>query len=124
MDAWFKKYIMKKFSEELKRNFKNIYNNEGLSKYSWFNLGGPADIFFRPSSINQLSAFLKLLKNKNIPINILGAGSNTLIRDGGIKGIAIKLGSKFSYLNLSDKNNIEAGAATLVSQLSNFASDN
>ena len=115
---------MKKFSEELKKNFKNIYNNEGLSKYSWFNLGGPADIFFRPSSINQLSAFLKLLKNKNIPINILGAGSNTLIRDGGIKGIAIKLGSKFSYLNLSDKNNIEAGAATLDRQLSNFASDN
>ena len=60
----------------------NIIKNEVLSKYSWFNLGGPADFFFRPKDKNELSSFLKNLKNTEI--HVLGAGSNTLIREGGM----------------------------------------
>ncbi len=108
-------------SVELK---KSITFNEDLSKYSWFNLGGPSQVFFRPDNLKQLSEFL--IKKGNIfkKISILGAGSNTLIRDGGISGLTIKLSSKFSYLNLIDDNIIEAGASTLDKKVSNFAAEN
>ena len=99
----------------------NIYLNEQLSKYSWFNLGGPAEIFFRPSSHDQLSGFIK---DNDKDINIIGAGSNTLIRDGGIKGVTIKLGSKFSNIQKIEKDLIEVGAATLDKRISDFGTEN
>ena len=109
--------------QEMKKQFgKKILFNEILSKYSWFNLGGKADILFKPDNIEELTSFLK--KNKLKSINILGAGSNTLIRDGGVKNVTIKLSSKFSYLKLRNNNIIEAGAATLDKKLSNYATEN
>ena len=109
--------------KEMKKQFgKKILFNEILSKYSWFNLGGKADILFKPDNIEELTSFLK--KNKLKSINILGAGSNTLIRDGGVKNVTIKLSSKFSYLKLRNNNIIEAGAATLDKKLSNYATEN
>ena len=56
--------------------------NESLSKLSWFNLGGPAKVLFRPKNLQELSIFLKEIKRVN-EIKVLGVGSNTLIRDGG-----------------------------------------
>ena len=98
---------------------KKILLNEILANYSWFNLGGPSEYFFKPESEEDIIIFLKKFKPEKI--NILGAGSNTLIRDGGVKGITIKLSPHFSYLNLSSNNIIEAGAATLDKKISNFA---
>ena len=51
---------------------KNLIVKENLSKYSWFNLGGPADIFFRPETKQQLIEFLNEIKNSNFKIFILG----------------------------------------------------
>ena len=110
---------MKSISKELKLEFgKRILFNEKLANYSWFNLGGPSEVFFKPSCIEDIITFLKEIKPKKI--NILGAGSNTLIRDGGVKGITLKLGSPFSYLNLVSPNIIEAGAATLDKKIAEF----
>ena len=103
---------------------KNLIVKEDLSKYSWFNLGGPADIFFRPESKDQLIEFLKEIKEKNYKTYILGAGSNTLIRDSGVRGIVVKLSSKFSDINLLDKDTIEVGAATLDRKVSDYAKNN
>ena len=103
---------------------KNLIINENLSKYSWFNLGGPADIFFRPENKEQLIEFLKEIKKNNYKIHILGAGSNTLIRDSGVKGVVIKLGSKFSDIKLLEKGTIEVGAAILDRKVSDFAKNN
>ena len=103
---------------------KNLIINENLSKYSWFNLGGPADIFFRPENKEQLMEFLKEIKKDNYKIHILGAGSNTLIRDSGVKGVVIKLGSKFSDIKLLEKGTIEVGAAILDRKVSDFAKNN
>ena len=109
----------------LKKKFgKNLIIKEDLSKYSWFNLGGPADIFFRPENIDQLIKFLDTIKKKNFKIHILGAGSNTLIRDSGVKGVVIKLGSKFSNIELLEKDTIEVGASTLDRKVSDFAKNN
>ena len=109
----------------LKEKFgKNLIIRENLSKYSWFNLGGPADIFFRPENKDQLIKFLDVIKKDNLKINILGAGSNTLIRDSGVKGVVIKLGSKFSNIKLLEKDKIEVGASTLDRKVSDFAKNN
>ncbi len=111
--------------DHLKKKFgKNLIINENLSKYSWFNLGGPANIFFRPKDKVQLATFLDEIRENNWKIHILGAGSNTLIRDVGVKGVVIKLGSKFSDIKLVEKDTIEVGAATLDRKVADFAKDN
>ena len=116
---------MKVDSKQLKEQFgNNLTMKENLSKYNWFNLGGPAEIFFRPESKDQLRDFLVNAKKSNLKINVLGAGSNTLIRDLGIKGAVIKLSSKFSQIKLISDNVIEAGAAALDRKVSDFAKDN
>ena len=108
--------------KELKTKFPNdILLNEKLSKYSWFNLGGPAEVFFKPKNESELKKFLKICKNFNLKLTIIGAGSNTLIRDKGIKGATIKLGAPFSFCNLVNNEIIEAGAATLDRKVSSFA---
>ena len=109
--------LIKKFSE-------NISNNTKLSNYSWFNLGGPAEYFFKPKNKEQLIEFLKENRQNKLKLTILGAGSNLLIRDKGIKGVVIKLGLPFSEIKLIDKDIIEAGAAALDRKVANFAKDN
>ena len=110
---------------ELSKKFKNnISHNVKLSNYSWFNLGGPAEHLFKPYNKEQLVQFLEINKKNNLNITILGAGSNTLIRDKGIKGVVIKLGSNFSNINLTNNNIIEVGAAALDRKIANFAKEN
>ncbi len=103
---------------------KLIYENEKLSKYNWFNLGGPAKILFKPQTIDELKRFLKESKNKSYKKHVLGAGSNTLFRDGGFDGVVIKLGNNFSYTKLIKEDEIEVGAATNDRKLSDFATEN
>ena len=111
--------------QELNKKFSNnIFNNKKLSNYSWFNLGGPAEYLFKPKNKKQLIDFFKENKKNKLKITILGAGSNTLIRDNGIKGAVIKLGSTFSDIKLIGKNRIEVGAATLDRKVANFAKEN
>ncbi len=114
----------KEKKEELQKKFgKTIILGEKLYKYSWFNLGGPADIFFKPNNKEDLIEFLKNFQDKK-KIFCLGAGSNTLIRDGGFSGVVIKLSSKFSFINLLNNNILEVGAATLDKKLSSYAEEN
>ncbi len=110
-----------KFIEKFKSN---LTENVNLSNYSWFNLGGDAEYFYKAKNIDHLKEFLKEAKKKKLKITILGAGSNTLFRDNGVKGAVIKLGSDFSYTKLIEKNIIEVGAATFDHKVANFAKDN
>ena len=100
-----------------------IFFDQNLSKYSWFNLGGPAKVIFKPKNLNELSIFLKNIKEFE-KIKVLGAGSNTLIRDGGFNGIIIKLGKSFSHLSLFNESTLVAGASALDKNVSNFALEN
>ena len=114
---------MKLITKEIESKYgKKILFNEKLANYSWFNLGGPSEVFFKPNNIEDVIFFLKEVKPKTI--TLLGAGSNTLIRDGGVKGITIKLSSRFSYLNLISSNIVVAGAATLDKKIADFALEN
>jgi len=110
--------------KELKNKISGEFQfDENLSKHSWFNLGGAAKVVFRPKTLNELSIFLKNIKEFD-KIKVLGAGSNTLIRDGGFNGIIIKLGKYFSHLSLLNKNTVIAGASALDKNVSNFAFEN
>ena len=80
-------------------------------------------ILFKPESIEQLKNFLNYINN-SLKIICLGAGSNTLIRDGGYSGVVIKLSPKFSYIKQIKKNVLEVGAATLDKNLSRYAAEN
>jgi len=110
--------------KELKKKFSNeISFDENLSRYSWFNLGGAAKVIFKPKNLNELSIFLQIIKGSE-KIKILGAGSNTLIRDGGFNGVIIKLGKSFSHISLFNENTVIVGSSTLDKNLSNFALEN
>ena len=110
--------------KELKNKISGEFQfDENLSKHSWFSLGGPAKVVFRPKTLNELSTFLKNIR-EFAKIRVLGVGSNTLIRDGGFNGIIIKLGKSFSHLSLFDENKIISGASALDKNVSNFALKN
>ena len=109
--------FIKKFEDNLSQNI-------NLSNYSWFNLGGDAEFFFKANDKKQLIELLADAKKNSLKTTLLGAGSNTLFRDNGVKGVVIKLGSNFSYTRLINESIIEVGAATLDRKVANFAKDN
>ena len=107
----------KRFEESLSQKVK-------LSNYSWFNLGGNAEFFFKPKDKKELLEFFKEAEKNNIKTTFLGAGSNTLFRDNGVRGAVIKLGKNFSFTRLIGKDIIEVGAATLDRKVADFAKEN
>jgi UDP-N-acetylmuramate dehydrogenase len=90
---------------------------------SWFDVGGRAEIMFRPADLKDLQDFLKNCP-KEIPAQILGAGSNVIISDEGIKGVIIRLPGEFAKISTED-NFVRAGAAALCGNVAlsckNFA---
>ena len=124
MDERTENYFMSLNRELIKKFSNSISNNIKLSNYSWFNLGGPAEYFFKPKNKDELIEFLEENKKNKLKVTILGAGSNVLIRDKGVKGVVIKLGSGFSEIKLIDQNTLEVGAASLDRKIANFAKDN
>ena len=107
------------------KKFENNFNhNVKLSSYSWFNLGGNAEYFFKAKDEEQLIEFLREAQKKNLQTTILGAGSNTLFRDNGVKGAVIKLGNEFSYTKLISENILDVGAATPDRKVANYAKEN
>ena len=101
----------------------NLFSSDiDLKNYSWFNLGGTAKNFFKPKKNVDLINFLN--KNNNGNIHILGAGSNTLFRDGGYDGTIIKLGKEFSNIEILKDGSLLVGAACLDKKIANFALEN
>lgn len=85
--------------------------NAHLSKVTWFGVGGPAEVLFKPKDIEDLSLFLKT-KPTHVPVTVLGVGSNILVRDGGIKGVVIRLGRAFAEIKVN-KADVLCGAGAL-----------
>ena len=102
----------------------NFTHNVNLSNYSWFNVGGKAEYFYKAKDENQLIEFLREAKKQNLKTTVLGAGSNTLFRDNGVKGVVIKLGNEFSFTKLTSENILDVGAATLDRKVANYAKEN
>jgi UDP-N-acetylmuramate dehydrogenase len=82
-----------------------------LGPSTWFRVGGPAEVLFRPADEDDLAAFLARLPT-DIPVTVIGVGSNLLIRDGGIPGVTIRLGRGFTVVEPDDEE-VSAGAGAL-----------
>ncbi|MTI10779.1 UDP-N-acetylmuramate dehydrogenase [Curvivirga aplysinae] len=85
--------------------------NALLSRVTWFQVGGPADVLYKPADLEDLQDFLRN-KPKDIPVIVLGVGSNLLVRDGGVRGVVIRLGGAFADISV-EGTRITAGAAAL-----------
>tara|TARA_R100001224_G_scaffold69760_1_gene42257 strand:+ start:73 stop:1017 length:945 start_codon:yes stop_codon:yes gene_type:complete len=92
-----------------------------LSKVTWFQVGGPADVMFRPADEMDLADFIKN-RPAEIPITVIGVGSNLLVRDGGIRGVVIRLGRPFTDAIIKD-GEIHAGAGALDLNVAQIARD-
>ena len=88
-----------------------------LAPTNWLRVGGPAEVLFKPADAEDLADFMRA---NILPTTVLGVGSNVLIRDGGIAGVVIKLGSGFTKLKI-EENIIYAGAGLLGSQVAKAA---
>lgn len=92
-----------------------------LSKITWFRVGGPAEVFVKPEDSADLATLLAGLA-VDIPLTVLGVGSNLLIRDGGIEGVVIRLGRAFAQVTV-DGPLLTVGAAALDVHVAQHACD-
>ena len=69
--------------------------NQSLAELTWFRVGGPAQVLFMPEDEADLAYFLKNLPEE-IPVTVVGLGSNLIVRDGGVPGVVVRLGRVFS----------------------------
>ncbi len=85
--------------------------NADLGKMTWFRTGGPAEIMFKPKDRDDLSQFLSA-RPMDVPLTVIGVGSNLLVRDGGVPGVVIRLGREFAEIDVRG-NEMTVGAGAL-----------
>lgn len=97
-----------------------VLREEPLGPYTWFRVGGPAEVLFLPEDEADLAQFLRAL-DPAVPVTPLGVGSNTLVRDGGVDGVVVRLGRGFGRVEVKPGSQIFAGAAVLDASLAREA---
>jgi UDP-N-acetylmuramate dehydrogenase len=91
---------------------RGTYTSNGmLADQSWFRVGGPAEVLFHPLDVEDLSFFLKHCP-VDVPVTVLGAASNVLIRDGGIPGVVVRFSPSFAFVKV-ESDGIHVGAAAV-----------
>tara|TARA_Y100000590_G_scaffold460785_1_gene620944 strand:+ start:16 stop:924 length:909 start_codon:yes stop_codon:yes gene_type:complete len=110
---------LKKIIPKLQSKFIFDYD---IANHTWFKVGGKADLFCIVKDEKELEIILNNIHIET-PIFVIGAGSNVLVRDGGFKGLIIKLGKSFNLLNIENEF-ISVGSSILDSNLSKFAFNN
>lgn len=85
--------------------------NVSLAPITWFRVGGPAEVMFRPADEADLSAFIAA-KPADVAVTVIGVGSNLLVRDGGVPGVVVRLGRHFAEITM-DGETVTAGAGAL-----------
>jgi UDP-N-acetylmuramate dehydrogenase len=97
-----------------------LLRDEPLAPFTWLRVGGPADVIFMPADEEDLSAFLKAL-DPGVPVLPLGVGSNTLVRDGGLDGVVVRLGKPFATIEATGPDTLTSGSAALDAQVARAA---
>ena len=82
-----------------------------LARFTWFRVGGPAEVVFRPADQDDLVTFLRA-KPADVPVTVIGVGSNVLVRDGGVDGVVVRLGGAFASIAI-EGTDVAAGAGAL-----------
>lgn len=102
--------------------------NVPLEDLTWFRVGGPAEVLFRPADPLDLAHFM-MAKPANVPVTVIGVGSNLLVRDGGVPGVVVRLGKEFSGISIEGPNEdfpkptIIAGAGASDVRVAMFAQE-
>ena len=116
-----------KMKAELMKVSSALLFDEPLSRHTTIRVGGPADVLVNPKTIEELEALVLLARKNNTPIFILGAGSNLLVRDGGIRGLVITLAKSFGEIRLEDEQQdtalLYAEAGVGIPRLVDFTAD-
>lgn len=99
-----------------------LYGEAPLKDYTWFRVGGPADVLYLPADEADLVYFLKHLP-VDIPVTTIGLGSNLLVRDGGIEGLVIRLGRGFGEIKVENGCRLRAGTAVPDVKVARAAAD-
>jgi UDP-N-acetylmuramate dehydrogenase len=86
--------------------------NQPLGEFTWFRVGGPAQVFFMPEDDNDLAYVLRNLPAE-MPVTVIGAGSNLIVRDGGVPGVVVRLGRGFNEIKFEENHRVVAGSAML-----------
>src|SRR6478609_3372597 len=86
--------------------------NQSLAELTWFRVGGPAQVLFTPADEDDLAYFLKHLP-KQLPVYVVGVGSNLIVRDGGMPGVVIRLAPRAFGETSVQGDIVDAGAAAL-----------
>ncbi|AQR62576.1 UDP-N-acetylenolpyruvoylglucosamine reductase [Brevundimonas sp. LM2] len=89
-----------------------LLRNEPLAPFTWFRVGGAADVLFIPADADDLADFLKTL-DPAVPVTVLGVGSNVIVRDGGVEGVVIRLAGRAFAGITSEGQTITAGTGAL-----------
>ena len=88
-----------------------LFANAPLAEATWFRVGGPAQALFSPADEEDLAYLLSVLP-RDLPVTVIGLGSNLIVRDGGVEGVVIRLGGRaFNAIDVKDDFRIVAGAA-------------
>ncbi|MFK0686181.1 UDP-N-acetylmuramate dehydrogenase [Ochrobactrum sp. BD67] len=104
--------LLKKLDGKLSGLRGRLTADAGMDKITWFRAGGPAQVLFQPADEEDLSAFLKAVPEE-IPLLVVGIGSNLLVRDGGVPGFVVRLSAKgFGEVEQVSDTQLRAGAAT------------
>ena len=96
--------------------------NEQLAPVTWFRVGGPAQLYFGPADSDDLAYFLQNIP-RDLPVTVIGLGSNLIIRDGGIPGVVIRLGRGFGQIEPLQDGRLRAGAIVPDIRLATAAAD-
>src|ERR1700689_3559178 len=86
--------------------------NQSLAELTWFRVGGPAQVLFTASDEDDLAYFLKALPNQ-LPVYVVGVGSNLIVRDGGMPGVVIRLPPRAFGETSADGDVVSVGTAAL-----------
>ncbi|MCT4507288.1 MAG: UDP-N-acetylmuramate dehydrogenase [Tepidibacter sp.] len=101
----------------------NILVDEPMKNHTSFKIGGPADFLVTPTDEKQLRDIIKYIKQENIPYFLMGNGSNLLVKDGGIRGIVVKIAKNYNKFEINE-NIIKAQSGILLSTLAKHISKN
>ncbi|PTM59219.1 UDP-N-acetylmuramate dehydrogenase [Desmospora activa] len=106
---------MKAITQELiDAQIEDVRLHEPLSRHTTWKVGGPADILVIPRDKDELKRTIEVLHRRNIPWRAIGRGSNLLVRDGGIRGVVIKLGNGLDYYRVDGDRVIAGGGLSFV----------
>jgi UDP-N-acetylmuramate dehydrogenase len=94
--------------------------NQPLAELTWFRVGGPAQVLFTPADQDDLAYFLKNLSDQ-VPVYVVGVGSNLIVRDGGLPGVVIRLSPRGFGETAAEGDVVSAGAAALDKRVAETA---